>query len=93
MATLRFTALVKIHGVNPYVMNFAYALHSFGTASGGTMTLHGTLVSSISYPSLSFLLYVPLVAIAGGHTYAGYITYPGVAESQGLAWKDLTAVM
>src|SRR5438132_5653226 len=63
-----------LHGVNPYVMNFAYALHSFGTASGGTMTLHGTLVSSISYPSLSFLMYVPLVGIAGGHTYAGYIT-------------------
>src|SRR5258708_11249573 len=29
----------------------------------------------------------------GVNTYAGYITYPGVAESQGLAWKDLTAVM
>ncbi|HLG97734.1 MAG TPA: alanine dehydrogenase [Bryobacteraceae bacterium] len=29
----------------------------------------------------------------GVNTYQGYITYPGVAESQGLAWKDLTAVM
>jgi alanine dehydrogenase len=29
----------------------------------------------------------------GVNTYAGYITYPGVAESQGLGWKELTAVM
>jgi len=29
----------------------------------------------------------------GVNTYGGYITYPGVAESQGLAWKELTAVM
>ena len=29
----------------------------------------------------------------GVNTYAGYITYPGVAESQGLGWKALTAVM
>ncbi len=29
----------------------------------------------------------------GVNTYRGYITYPGVAESQGLAWKELKAVM
>ena len=29
----------------------------------------------------------------GVNTYQGDITYPGVAESQGLSWKDLTAVM
>jgi alanine dehydrogenase len=29
----------------------------------------------------------------GVNTYAGYITYPGVAQSQGLGWKELTAVM
>ncbi len=29
----------------------------------------------------------------GVNTYQGHITYPGVAESQGLAWKDITAVM
>src|SRR5579864_8270161 len=29
----------------------------------------------------------------GVNTYAGHITYPGVAESQGLGWKELTAVM
>jgi len=29
----------------------------------------------------------------GVNTYQGYITYPGVEESQGLAWKELTAVM
>ncbi len=29
----------------------------------------------------------------GVNTYAGHITYPGVAESQGLGWKDLTALL
>lgn len=29
----------------------------------------------------------------GVNTYQGQITYPGVAESQGLAWKELSAVM
>ena len=29
----------------------------------------------------------------GVNTYAGHITYPGVAESQGLGWKELAAVM
>jgi alanine dehydrogenase len=29
----------------------------------------------------------------GVNTYGGYITYPGVAESQGLGWRELTAVM
>jgi alanine dehydrogenase len=29
----------------------------------------------------------------GVNTYRGHITYPGVAESQGLAWKELAAVM
>jgi alanine dehydrogenase len=29
----------------------------------------------------------------GVNTYAGYITYSGVAESQGLSWKELNAVM
>ncbi|MGD0435594.1 MAG: alanine dehydrogenase [Bryobacteraceae bacterium] len=29
----------------------------------------------------------------GVNTYGGHITYPGVAESQGLRWKELAAVM
>jgi alanine dehydrogenase len=29
----------------------------------------------------------------GVNTYGGHITYPAVAESQGLGWKELTAVM
>ncbi|HYL38167.1 MAG TPA: alanine dehydrogenase [Bryobacteraceae bacterium] len=29
----------------------------------------------------------------GVNTYAGHITHPGVAESQGLSWKALTAVL
>jgi len=29
----------------------------------------------------------------GVNTYRGDVTYPAVAESQGLAWKELSAVM
>jgi alanine dehydrogenase len=29
----------------------------------------------------------------GVNTYQGHITYPGVAESQGRQWKELTAAM
>jgi alanine dehydrogenase len=29
----------------------------------------------------------------GVNTYAGHITYPGVAESQGLPWTELRAVL
>jgi alanine dehydrogenase len=29
----------------------------------------------------------------GVNTYAGHITHPGVAESQGLAWSELTALL
>jgi alanine dehydrogenase len=29
----------------------------------------------------------------GVNTYAGHITYPGVAQSQGLPWSDLTALL
>jgi alanine dehydrogenase len=29
----------------------------------------------------------------GVNTYGGFITYPGVAESQGRTWKELTAVL
>jgi hypothetical protein len=67
-------ASALLHGVNPYTADFTSALHSFGVASGATMTLHGTVVPSIAYPSPSFLVYVPAVALLGDQSYAAFFT-------------------
>jgi uncharacterized membrane protein len=62
-----------LHGVNPYTMDFTHALQTFGVGTGATMTLDGTVVPFIAYPSLSFLVYVPAVFAFGEHSYAGLL--------------------
>ena len=62
-----------LHGVNPYTVDFTQALQTYGVGQGATMTLHGTLEPFVTYPALSFLLYVPAVALLGGHSYAGLL--------------------
>jgi uncharacterized membrane protein len=75
-----------LHGVNPYTTDFSPTLHAFGVFGGGTMTLHGTVVPSIAYPSLSFLLYVPGVLLLGDQSYAGLII-------DVLAWVGAGAIL
>ena len=60
-----------LHGTNPYTQDFTWTLHTLGVARGGTMQLQGTFVPSIAYPALSFLLYVPAVALFGARSSAG----------------------
>ena len=60
-----------LHGANPYPQDFTWALHAYGVAAGSTMQLQGTPVPYIAYPSLSFLLYVPAVAVFGARSAAG----------------------
>ena len=62
-----------LHGINPYPQDFTWALHGYGVASGSTMQLQGTVVPYIAYPSLSFLLYVPAVALFGARSSAGML--------------------
>lgn len=63
-----------VHGVNPYGADFSPVLTQYGVApTNYTYTLSGTLVTSIAYPSLSFLVYVPLVAFTGNHTTAALV--------------------
>ncbi len=66
------SAIQLLHGVNPYTADLSFALHQFGVGVG-TLTLDGGVVSSASYPSLSFLLYVPAVAVLGLSSYAGVL--------------------
>lgn len=60
-------------GGNPYTGDFLATLHQFGVVNT-TITLHGTVVPSLSYPALSFLLYVPCVALLGSMSDAAAAT-------------------
>lgn len=71
-------AAALLHGLNPYSVNLAPALQTFGVGNP-TVTLHGTIESNLNYPALSFLLYVPSVLLFGAQSYAGML-------SNAIAW-------
>lgn len=52
------------HGLNPYTHSLGSAFAQFSVSPGGyTYTLTGQRVMDLSYPALSFLLYVPFLAL------------------------------
>jgi hypothetical protein len=71
MAFNQYAAELARQGMNPYVhsMARAYALFHI-TPSGYTYAFTGTPVTALSYPSLSFLVYVPLLALGWTHNLA-----------------------
>lgn len=78
-----------LHGINPYTVDFTPALHSFGVGAG-TMTLHGSLEPYVTYPALSFLLYLPAVAALGAHSYAGWlVNVLAWGAAGGVMWRVL----
>ena len=68
----QYAAQLLLHGINPYVHSMARAFSLFHVSPNGyTFRLTGQPVTSLSYPALSFLVYVPvpcprLVDPAGG---------------------------
>ena len=66
-------ASLLLHGTNPYGASFAYSLRQFGVG-WGTLTLSGQMVSSMSYPALSVLFYVPASLLLGAGTDGGLVT-------------------
>ena len=61
----QYAAQLARHGMNPYTHSMARAFSLFHVSPDGyTFLLNGHTVTSLSYPSLSFLLYVPFL-IAG----------------------------
>ncbi|MGH7687427.1 MAG: hypothetical protein ACREN2_11505 [Candidatus Dormibacteria bacterium] len=66
-------AAALLHGVNPYGTDLTSALSTFGVSVGQTIRLDGTPMPNLSYPSLSFLVYVPGVALLGATSYAGLL--------------------
>ncbi len=60
----QFAAHLVTHGLNPYTHSMAGAFPMFRVSPGGyTYTLGGDRVTQLSYPSLSFLLYVPFLLL------------------------------
>lgn len=64
MAFNQYAAELARHGANPYVHSMAPAYALFHIPpSGYTYAFSGAPVTQLSYPSLSFLVYVPLLAL------------------------------
>jgi uncharacterized membrane protein len=64
----QYAAQLLQHGVNPYTHSMANAFSLFHVSPDGyTFLLNGQPVTSLSYPALSFLLYVPFL-LAGWST-------------------------
>ena len=64
MAFDQYAAQLLMHGLNPYTHSMAPAFAQFHVSPDGyTFHLDGTPVTSLSYPALSFLVYVPFMAL------------------------------
>lgn len=60
----QYAAQLFIHGHNPYTTSMAPSFSLFHVSPDGfTYRLNGTAVTQLSYPALSFLLYVPLLLL------------------------------
>ncbi len=60
----QYAAQLLRHGTNPYTHSMAPAFHLFHVSPDGyTFLLNGHAVTALSYPALSFLLYVPFLVL------------------------------
>jgi uncharacterized membrane protein len=60
----QYAAELVRHGLNPYTHSMAPAFPRFSVSPAGyTYTLTGARVTQLSYPSLSFLIYVPFLLL------------------------------
>jgi hypothetical protein len=67
----QYAAELARQGINPYVHSLARAYTLFGVHPRDyTYTLTGAHVTALSYPALSFLIYVPLLALGWTHNLA-----------------------
>jgi len=69
----QYAAQLLLHGHNPYMASMAPAFNIFHVSPNGfTFRLDGTAVTQLSYPSMSFLVYVPFLWL-GLNIQAGII--------------------
>lgn len=67
----QYAAQLVTHGLNPYVHSMKPAFQLFRTpTSFYTYGFNGQPVTTLSYPTLSFLVYVPFIALGLGHNIA-----------------------
>lgn len=60
----QYAAQLLLRGHNPYTSSMAPSFQLFHVSPNGyTFRLNGTPVTQLSYPALSFLIYVPLLAL------------------------------
>lgn len=62
----QYAAQLAVQGINPYLHSMAPAFPLFHVSPNGwTFQLNGQPVTALSYPALSFLLYLPLLGLGG----------------------------
>jgi len=67
----QYAAHLFLQGHNPYAASMAPAFHMFHMSPNGyTFTLSGQPVTQLSYPSLSFLIYLPMLWLGISHQAA-----------------------
>jgi len=67
----QYAAQLFVHGVNPYTHSMAPAFNIFHVSPNGhTFRINGTSVNTLSYPALSFLVYVPFLWLGLGNQLA-----------------------
>ena len=60
----QYAAQLVLHGINPYLHSMAPAFPLFHVSPNGyTFLLNGKPVTTLSYPALSFEVYLPLLAL------------------------------
>jgi len=93
----QYAAQLLLHGVNPYVHSMAHAFSLFHVSPNGyTFRLTGQPVTSLSYPALSFLAYVPLLALGWSTQLAVWVNVVawaiGIALTFALLPRDIRAL-
>ena len=89
-ALVQGAATTLLHGGNPYTAHLGGVLDQFLVPpSSWTYTLSGHLVDVLNYPALSFLVYLPVLAL-GVHAQAVILVDLGFyLVALGLAWRLL----
>lgn len=89
-ALVQGAATALLHGGNPYTAHLGGVLDQFLVPpSSWTYTLSGHLVDVLNYPALSFLVYLPVLAL-GVHVQAVILVDLGFyLVALGLAWRLL----
>jgi uncharacterized membrane protein len=87
LSTGQAAATVLLSGHNPYGVDLTHQLQAFNLPPQiSTPIFGGGIVHTVSYPALSFLLYIPFGAVLG-------VGAPYALVADGLAWLALMALL